>query len=500
MHTSVRTWRGIGIPNDLGMLALLLAAGAAIGVLIPWESAPVVLLAAAGFAFLGLLLRWPELATPVVLFAVYANLPVVASKFHGVPKPIAAALCLLLLFPLIYFLALRGQGLIFDKPFRLMGLLFMVLTVCSLGARSASDAFASLANYAFEGLLLYFLIVNVIRSEASLRRAVWSLLLAGILMGSAVLYSDLTRTYTSNLGGLAQRDTEFGVEQTDSNAIRILRERSKVRTSHRAQGPVGESNRFAQVMLMLAPLAFFQLRHNPSRSLRWMAGAALLMSLSGVFLSYSRGAFLILVVMALMMVGMRLVSWRQAAGAAAVGLLMVIIVAPGYLLRVGSIRGVESLYNANAEVEADGATRGRMTEMLSAVNVFLDHPVLGVGPGQYKDHYSIDYQLNPDIAFREIRQTRRAHSLYLEMAAETGVVGLAAFGLLMAYVLRRLRRLGRILPSESAALATGLWFGLVAYLGTGIFLHLAYQRYLWLYLALCAAAIRVLGKEEECPA
>ncbi len=131
---------------------------------------------------------------------------------------------------------------------------------------------------------------------------------------------------------------------------------------------------------------------------------------------------------------------------------------------------------------------------MAALSAFVDHPVLGVGPGQYEPFYSTEYQINSRFAFRYIPKPRRAHSLYFEIAAETGVIGLLSFASIFLVLLRRLWRASRSLlesDPELAAIATAFWFAIVAYLGMGVFLHLAYQRYFWLLLALGGAAVQV---------
>ena len=50
---------------------------------------------------------------------------------------------------------------------------------------------------------------------------------------------------------------------------------------------------------------------------------------------------------------------------------------------------------------------------------------------------------------------------------------------------------------DLANLATAFWFSIIAYLGTGVFLHLAFERYYWLLLALAAAAREVIRQEQQ---
>ena len=48
---------------------------------------------------------------------------------------------------------------------------------------------------------------------------------------------------------------------------------------------------------------------------------------------------------------------------------------------------------------------------------------------------------------------------------------------------------------DLANLATAFLLALIAYLATGVFLHLSYSRYFWLLMALSGAAIRTIGLE-----
>jgi hypothetical protein len=48
--------------------------------------------------------------------------------------------------------------------------------------------------------------------------------------------------------------------------------------------------------------------------------------------------------------------------------------------------------------------------------------------------------------------------------------------------------------SEFADTAMAFFLSFLAYLITSIFVHLSYQRYLWLLLALCSATIHILRR------
>ena len=68
----------------------------------------------------------------------------------------------------------------------------------------------------------------------------------------------------------------------------------------------------------------------------------------------------------------------------------------------------------------------------SAWNMFLDHPVLGVGIGNYGAQYKNIYIL-PDAKERE---QNHSHSSFMQYLAETGLVGFSAFLIMFLYLLR----------------------------------------------------------------
>jgi len=111
--------------------------------------------------------------------------------------------------------------------------------------------------------------------------------------------------------------------------------------------------------------------------------------------------------------------------------------------------------------------------------------------GDYADEVGIIHDL----------EARQAHNLYAGMAAETGLPGLIFFmGIFISTLiaLARVRRRCAVIAPQHAAMATAFLLAIVAYLTTGVFLHLAYERYLWILLALAASAAYV-GQQVPVP-
>ncbi|RJR39523.1 MAG: hypothetical protein C4576_21500 [Desulfobacteraceae bacterium] len=442
--------------------------------------------------FLIFFLRKPDLTTVMVIGMIFSNVFVLAKNEFGLPEIVAASPILLFTIPLVNHLIIKREKMIFDYPFLLMLLFVLVLLSSSIfAAADLSLALVYLLTYSVEGLFLYFVIINTVRDLPTLRHIIWVILLCGALLSSLALYQEATRDYKNDFGGLAQRDTtEAGMEEGKSME-------PSTQDLDRAKGPVGEPNRWAQILTVLLPLGLFGMWRERTRFLKTTAGIATILVFIGVLLTYSRGAILAIAALVLMMTLLRYIKIYQVSIVLAV-MVGLVVSSPKFMNRLDTIRGVEGLISEKSVVKPDNATKGRLTEMLASSYAFLDHPVLGVGPAQYLKVHSRKYMSNPEIALRHITNTRRAHCLYTELAAETGMIGLTVFlaivGLLMTHLWKLRRSTLRSLPAVSG-LVTSLWLSIAAYMTTAIFLHLAYQRYFWLLLALSGAAVQIASSE-----
>jgi O-antigen ligase len=182
----------------------------------------------------------------------------------------------------------------------------------------------------------------------------------------------------------------------------------------------------------------------------------------------------------------------------AVAAAMAAVALPQYTARLASLGEVVTLGFGQGPGlrNADGAIRGRLTEMMAAGLIFADHPVLGAGPGMSEVHYRSYAEI---VGGRVRPDERQTHSLYLGFAAEHGMLGLIAFAGVIVTTWRGLQRAyhrwDRVRP-ERAALAAALLGSLIVYLTTSLFLHASYVRYFWAILALGSVAGVVLAAPE----
>jgi O-antigen ligase len=111
-----------------------------------------------------------------------------------------------------------------------------------------------------------------------------------------------------------------------------------------------------------------------------------------------------------------------------------------------------------------GVNTGRLGIYAANLDIIHDHPVLGLGFGRYQVAAGPYYDLHPDADRRS-----HAHNNFLQIAAEAGLLGLAAFGLLYATVLRHGWEAIRDAPNaEARHAAAGAWAGVLGFLVGGL--------------------------------
>jgi putative inorganic carbon (HCO3(-)) transporter len=462
----------------LGLIALLGAAGA-LGALAAGSPVAALLVVVAAFGGVIIAIR-PEAAVLMVVALIYSNTPVILVQFHDMPVVVGAIIPLLLLAPFIYDLIVERRPVVLTAATPWIALFVVANLLSSIGSSDPAGSAAATGELAIEGVALYLLVTNTIRTPSVLRGTIWSLLAVGAFLGSLSLLQEVTGSYGNAFLGFAQTDeTATGLRETGLA---------------RLAGPIGEQNRYAQIMLMLLPLGVLQAVAEGGALLRAAALGASALTTVGVALTFSRGAAVAAGLLVALMVALRAISLRLVLALVVLGGAVVVAV-PAYGERLASIADVGAAFSDEpAAADTDNSVLSRSTTNLAALYVFADHPILGVGPDQFPVYYR-EYAELIGVSVRA--EEREAHNLYLAVAAETGLVGLVGFlGAVVATMIQLIRarraalRRGR---PDLGAMAAGFLLALIAYMATGLFLHLSYVRYFWLMLALAGAAALVVA-------
>jgi O-antigen ligase len=438
----------------------------------------------------------PEFATLLVVAILYSNAAAVAVKQHGVPLVIGALAPMLLLAPVTYLIFIKRQPFVFSPILPWM-LAFMGANVVSaMFARDEHAAMSELYTLAIEGLGLFILITNAVRDSKTLRRAIWLMVIVGGLLAGLSVLQQITKTYGDSYLGFAQVTTNNPGFITSEAGFHVT-------TQKRLGGPLGDENRYAQILLMLVPLAVYLTLGSKRPKRRLVAGCALALIMAGIVLTFSRGAALGFIVVIALMLCFKTIRLRHALlVACAIG--VIVSAVPYYTTRLSTFATVSSLTDATSSEDRAGVSlRSRSTENLVAALIFVDHPLLGIGPGMYPTTYQLyadrvqDFSSQLDVRLKFTR--RQPHNMYLGMLAELGALGLATFiGLVVAtmrLLLRARRRALSVGRNDLASLTIAMLLAVCSYLVTGAFLQLSYARYFFLVLALAATAGSVVLSE-----
>lgn len=137
----------------------------------------------------------------------------------------------------------------------------------------------------------------------------------------------------------------------------------------------------------------------------------------------------------------------------------------------------------------------RIDRWMAALTIFRDHPLLGVGWGRYGDEY-FRYIYYLDTYSVDIRMG--AHSLYLEVLAESGVLGAAAFALMILFFVLEARRLRRRCADRFLRAAlTGVLGAMVTYLVHAVVNNLGPSDKIGLYFWVLLGLVPVVGRLME---
>lgn len=219
-------------------------------------------------------------------------------------------------------------------------------------------------------------------------------------------------------------------------------------------------NPFAAFLLLFIPLEMARVVHAEHARDAFAHAAMVVLLLVPFVLTYSRGAWLSLAGISLL----ALLVWRPASWAAAFRRLLVtsaVTVLLVALLTQGSaFRSTPQTVVGRAVSVAnvgDYSIQGRLNFWRVGLEIFRAHPLVGTGPGTYA-RVSAAYQ-------RDIRYfAKDAHSLYVQMASELGLIGLAVLGwLLIALVVLARRVLAAGRGTAEYPLVAGVALGVAAF-------------------------------------
>lgn len=263
---------------------------------------------------------------------------------------------------------------------------------------------------------------------------------------------------------------------------------------YRGVGPggwLGDENDVALALVAAIGVSIYLLLVSRSLGKRLVLIGFIGLAISGVVWSMSRGGFLGLAALFLLILLLGPNRRLVVALAVLAAIALFLFAPPQFWVEV------ESIGTAHQEGDTGEA---RFYYWRLALRIFADNPILGVGQRNYGIH-APDYQ-DPLLDIRQDRRRhmwgRASHSMYLDLISEQGLVGLFLFVWMLRIAARDYYSLrgswvGQVQSKQHrlGLIACGLIAGAGGVLAAGSFLSVLYYPVLWVLLALlssCAAA------------
>jgi O-antigen ligase len=189
-------------------------------------------------------------------------------------------------------------------------------------------------------------------------------------------------------------------------------------------------------MVVFIPLALFFAMRPGSPLKRLVAAGAGACMMGAIVASGSRGGFLGFAAMAVVLAAF---AARQRPGLVLAGVLAVVCSLP--IVPDQYWRRISSITDPSKDDYASSTARKQLFG--EAIDAFLENPITGVGAGQFKDY-------KPEARIEAWHET---HNIWLQVASELGIFGLAVFSFLMARAFGAVWQTRRLLARVRAAAA-----------------------------------------------
>jgi O-antigen ligase len=302
-----------------------------------------------------------------------------------------------------------------------------------------------LTNQYLKAIAFFWLVGTLTTTERRLRTIAWTLVLCAIPLAATGLNNYLSGDMVSSgVPGLQRIYGYMG-----------------------GSGIAANPNDLALMLNLIIPIAAAMMIATKRPAARAVAGLAMLISVAGVIVTFSRAGFLTLMATAVMLLAVLI--RRRSGGAAtllvATALLVPLFVPDAYLARLSTITDIET--------DKTGSAQGRWQDVIVASGIVAQNPIVGAGIG------------NDMLALNEYRGKatfRSVHNAYLQYAVDLGLPGLLLFAWLHIRCFRAARRIERLAQADEALralgpIAAGIQVSLAAFFVAAMFHPIAYQFY-----------------------
>lgn len=332
-------------------------------------------------------------------------------------------------------------------------LLFALLALFSVPlAMDPAQAWQDFSGTFIRCIVMFIVIVNTVRTEGRLK---------------ALMFLGLVAAIWLSVGAI--NDYRLGLLTVEG-----------YRVAGRGTGIFGNTNDMALYLVTMFPIAIAFMLSAGGKGRRIASGLCAALILAAIVLSYSRGAFIGLLVV-LVFFAMKLGRSNRLAIAAGI-----VVLGLGFLIFAPGNYGMRVLSIFVPSLDPVGSADARRAELFRSIYVAIRHPLLGIGMGNYA----------PQMSLRGIV----THNSYTQVAAELGLAALVCY---IAFILEPLRKVGQMARELQATngtsrfyyLTIGIQAALLGYLVSSFFVSVPFLWYVY-YLVGYAVCLRRIHESE----
>ncbi|HJQ22786.1 MAG TPA: O-antigen ligase family protein [Blastocatellia bacterium] len=353
----------------------------------------------------------------------------------------------------------RGNRLtIWPLEMKMLAVMILLAVAFTPLAVSPQTSIETLSDSFFKVVTIFVLMINLIDTRARLRSFMKLLICCGVFVGASAVLNYFRGATGFNQAGELVRIAGYGTFFSNPNEL-------------------------AMAVNLIMPFAVvFGLTSRKLKRLGFFLIAGLLAF--AVIVSFSRGGFLGLIAIG------GVLMWKAGRGRRFVTVCAGVVIAGAFVVSMPSGYGDRIFTILHTNEDRTHSAQERQELLTRGLDVIAHHPIIGVGAGNY-GIYSL--------------RNLVAHNSYVEVAAELGLAGFAAYLVLLLAPLRSLRRIERDTYARRATwteteretyyISVGLQAVIISYAVCSFFQSAEYSWYLY-YLVAYTASLRRIHADE----
>lgn len=364
----------------------------------------------------------------------------------------------------LFYVVLNKKKLVVAKQnFALLGIL-----LCVFISRLNVD-YAASWWYATEDFIViclaYFLIINLLDTPKKLRNFYIFFILINLIVALRfyIAYKTGTATYRGDKPG----DFSYGF--------------------------LGNADDLGLAMVVAMAYCIIPIFYVRSTILKIVCAGSCGCFMLSVLQTGSRSSCMAILVLFLVSIMLHLKIKRLRQNKLLIGMLIVLMMFGVFVLRYRYV--LKESFNS-VQVESDPGRLGRLSTWAAAKQMIRDHPIIGVGRGNYVNYWRMHYP--PGIYGYQV-----AHNIIYEVTSEIGFVGLfffLVFSLIGFYEIRKLRKkYSNDLKKTDFLdmLFTVYIVGFIGFFANGLSITVAFYWHIYILVAIFVSAKNLLHKQSS---